>query len=192
MLQSQLDEIIEIADAVDQTDAWKEIKSKGIFQDILQVPCEINEYFDSAAGRPDVYWVDNAGVAYIIDLKTAASADHRKFYYQALGFHYDWQLANYAMLLKQIRPEIKSVRCFNLVVGKKKNIYNVELFEYPELMIERAGAEISAVVEQIKNEKDYLKYNPSFSKPVVFGVFSENGEAVSTGDWDDGDSGDKE
>ncbi|NTU69207.1 hypothetical protein HGB13_00015 [bacterium] len=182
MLQSQLDEIIEVADAVDQTDAWKTIKEKGIFQSILQIPYKINEHFDSLAGKPDVYWIDDEATCFIVDLKTAASAEHRKAYFQAMGFHYDWQLANYRFLLKALHPEIKKFRCFNLTVGKTKNIYGVELFEYDDFAIERAMFEINNVIEKIAAEKDYKKYNPSFLKPVPFGEFNVEGKV---GKFDD-------
>jgi len=181
MLQSQLDEIIEVADAVDQTDAWKTIKENGIFQAILQVPMAIGEYFDSLAGRPDVYWIKD-GICYLIDLKTAASADHRKFYYQALSFKYHWQLANYKMLLKTLHPEIKSFRCFNLVVAKKKNIYDVELEEIPENIINRAERDVLDTIDKIANDKEFKKYNPSFDNPHVFGSFDNDSEF---GDWED-------
>lgn len=171
MLQSQLDEIIEVADAVDQTDAWKTIKEKGVFQDILQVPMDIGKHFNSLAGRPDVYWIDENGVCFLTDLKTAASADHRKFYYQALGFKYHWQLANYKMLLTILHPEIKSFRCFNLVVAKRKNIYDVELEEIPENIIARAEVEVMDMIAKINNDKDFKKYNPSFANPHIFGQF---------------------
>lgn len=187
ILQTQLDEIIEIADAVDQTDAWKTIKSKGVFQEILQIPMEINEYFDSLAGKPDCYWVDEEKTCFLIDLKTAATADHRKYFYQAMGFHYDWQLANYAFLLKALHPEIKKFRCFNLVVAKTKNIYGVELFEYTDYQMSRAAFEVYTIINEIKEEKLYKKYNPSFNKPVPFGEFNDSSSvgAAGAGEFED-------
>lgn len=185
MLQSQLDEIIEIASAVEETDAWKYIKSKAQFQTILQIEMDINEHFTSLAGRPDFWWiedVDGVKTCFIVDLKTAQTADHRKYYYHALGFKYDWQLANYKGLLKQLYPEIEAFNCSNLVVAKNKNIYNVELFEYPEHVINSATTKLNNVINLIAIDTDYRKYNPSFESPAIFGEFSDNDDIDFLGD----------
>lgn len=180
-------EIFEVADAVAVTDAFKYIDSKSEKQVILQIPYEINEHFDSLTGRPDFCWVED-GVCYIIDLKTAATVDHKKYFYQALGFKYQQQLAMYEMLMDSLHKDIKSFRSFNLVVAKQKNVYGVELFEYPRTIINDAKLELLDTIDKIANDKSFAKYNPSFTSPIIFGDFS-NDEVGAAGEWTDGEDG---
>jgi hypothetical protein len=179
----QYTEIFEVADAVEKTDAFKYIKKNATCQDILQIPFIINEFFDCLAGRPDFYWRGENGVCYIVDLKTAQTVDHKKYFFQAMGFKYDQQLAMYRLLLRLIYPEIKSFRCFNLVVSKQKNVYGVELFEYPVSIIENATCGLLETIDAISKDIAYTKYNPSFDQPAVFGQFE--GGISDPGEWDD-------
>lgn len=186
ILKSQLDEAVKIVSAVDETKAWKTIKEKGRFQDILQIPMKINEHFDSMAGKPDVWWLDQDGTCYIVDLKTAMTSAHKSFYFRAIGFHYDWQLANYKMLLSSLYPQIERFRCFNIVVSKEKDIYATELFEYPSNLIEAAESSIIRMIDKISREKNYAKHNPSFDKAVIFGDFDrDNLEALVDSEEED-------
>lgn len=172
--QLQYDEIFNVADAVEKTEAWKDIKSKAKMQEILQVPMDLGEHFDCLAGKPDFYWIDN-GTCYLVDLKTSVTTNHKKYYYQAIGFKYHWQLANYEMLLEKLyQQNIADFRSFNLVVNKEKNVYGVELFEYPRSIISKAKAELLETIYQISHTKEFKKYNPSFKSPVTFGYFEEN------------------
>jgi len=174
ILKSQLDEAVKIVAAVDETSAWKTIKEKGRFQDILQIPMKLNDHFDSIAGKPDVWWLDPDGTCYIVDLKTAMTADHKNFYFRAIGFHYDWQLANYKMLLSSIYPQIERFKCYNFVVSKVKDIYSTQLFQYPGQMIEAAESAMIKMIDKISKEKNYAKYNPTFDRPVLFGDFEND------------------
>lgn len=170
ILQSQYDEIIEVASAVELTDAFQHIKLHANTQDILQVPMEINEHFDSLAGKPDFWWLDKeTGVCFIVDLKTAQSADPRRYYYQAIGYHYDSQLANYQSLILTLHPEVKAFRSFNLVAAKQKEVYSVELFEFTPEQMNIAHLWLQKQIKALSQEKEYKKYNPSFDKPVIFG-----------------------
>lgn len=180
----QYQEIFEVADAVEKTDAFKYIKERATFQDILQIPYEINEHFDSLTGRPDFWWIDGDGTCFIVDLKTSAVVDHRKYYYQALGFKYQQQLAMYEMLISSLN-NVKSFRSFNLVVSKQKNIYGVELFEYPRELINDAKLSLLETIDKIAQDKSFAKYNPSFNNPIILGSFSN--DEVGTGDWSDGE-----
>jgi hypothetical protein len=179
ILQSQYDEIIEVANAVEETDAFKYIASKAKNQDILQLEAPINEYFDSLAGRPDFWWIEEDGTCFIVDLKTSQTADSKRYYWQALGYHYDSQLAMYKMLLEQLHPAIKRFRTFNLVAAKNKDIYSVELFEFSYDIIDIASQWLMEQIDKIREEKEYKKYNPSFDKPIMFGDFGQDASVES-------------
>ena len=180
ILQSHYDEIIEVADAVEQTDAFQTIKRFAAAQVILQAQAKINEHFDCIAGRPDFYWIDDHGTCFIVDLKTAKTAEHKPYYYQALGYHYDSQLAMYKKLLEKLNPDIKQFRCFNLVAAKQRDVYKVELFEFDSVTIERAEEWLAEQIQSIEDETEYRKYNPSFDKPVIFGSFYDDTDAETS------------
>lgn len=171
--KNDYNEIFEVADAIEQTDAWKFIKTNNfVFQDILQQEMELGEHFDSLAGKPDIYGILN-DVCYLVDVKTAVTIDLRRYFYMAHGFHYDYQLANYETLLKLKFPNIKEFRSFNLVASKEKNFYGVELFEYPRSVIEKSKEEMAKLIVQISKEKEFKKYNPSFEAPKTLDISNQ-------------------
>ena len=179
--KTEYDEILNVSIAVEETEAFKHIKQNAVMQDILQIPMEINEHFDSLAGRPDFWW-KNGEICYIVDLKTSTTVDPKKYFYQATGFHYDQQLAMYKLLLGKLHPEIKHFLCYNLVVAKQKNIYGVELFQYPAEIITQAENKLVELIDKISHEKEYKKYNPTFDNPAIFGQFDGQEEY---GEWED-------
>jgi len=181
ILQSQYDEIIEVADAIEQTEAFAHIKRFATTQDILQVEMDINEHFDSLAGRPDWWWIDG-DTCYIVDLKTSKTVDPRQYYYHALGYGYDTQLANYRLLLKTLNPQIKEFRCFNLVAAKQKDVYRVELFEFTQFQLDQAEAKLQIWISELCVEKEYKRYNPTFERPVEFGKYGEDAQTTSSSD----------
>ena len=132
---------------------------------------DINEHFDSLAGRPDFWWIDADGTCHLVDLKTSAKTNPRQYFYSAMDFHYDSQLALYRYLLKELHPEIKRFQCYNLVVSKQREVYGVELYLFPEHILDRAEKWSFKLIEAIGKETEYKKYNPSFTEPALFGDF---------------------
>lgn len=169
--ETEYNEIIEVASAVEVTDAFKTIMEKASAQAILQSPMELGEYFDCLAGKPDWFWIDG-DTCYIVDLKTAATIDKKKYYYTALGYHYGSQLANYEYLISLVHPEVTSFKSFNLAVSKVKEIYAVELFEYPRSLISEQKVWLLDMIDKIKKETEFKKYNPSFDYPATLGVWA--------------------
>lgn len=187
LLQTQENEIIELAAAIEDTDAFKVIKENSQMQTILQVEDQISEHWDSRAGKPDFFWIDGKGVCFLIDLKTSKTADPRQYYWHAMGYRYDSQLAMYKMLLgEKYLDKISEVRCFNLVVSKQRDVYDVELFEFPTHTIDRATNWINYQIDAIRLETEYTKYNPSFDAPKIFGDYADT---QTTSTEDSGDSG---
>lgn len=187
LTQSQYDEIFEVASAVENTSAYQTIKRYAKSQVILQVPLAINKDFDSICGKPDWFWVDKDGTCFIVDLKTSKTTSERQYYYTALNYGYHCQLGMYRYLLRECYPEIKAFRCFNLVAEKTQDIYKVELYEYPESMIDEAETWLFDQIKKICLETDYKKYDPKFEEPVTLGSFNneqyvDESETTSTED----------
>lgn len=164
--ETEYAEIFEVASAVEITDAFKYIKERAATQIILQVPRAIGTHFDSLAGKPDWQWIEG-DTLFTVDLKTATPTAMGKYYYHAMGYKYDSQLAHYESLAAELNPEIKNFRSFNLVAFKQKDVYTTELYEYPREMITSAKGWLATMIERIDKERDFKKYNPSFACPVL-------------------------
>ena len=164
--ETEYKEIFEVASAVEVTDAFKTIQEKAKTQLILQVPRKIGEKFDSLAGKPDWQWVEG-DTLFTVDLKTATPTAMGRYYYHAQNYRYDSQLGNYEDLAAELNPEIKKFRSFNLVAFKQKDVWSVELYEFEREMIEAGKAWIKDIIARIDAEREFKKYNPSFTAPVL-------------------------
>lgn len=170
--QTMYDEIINIADAVMNTDAYKQlIKEDYIRQEILQIPWDGGNNFDSLAGTPDFYKIHDNGLCTIVDLKTTTELNPRKYHFTCETYSYYQQMAFYSFLLSEInKKKIKAFRYLHLAVAKTKDIYPVEVFELPEERIdEERTFLLNDVLPMIAQETEFAKYNPSLDAPVCIG-----------------------
>lgn len=177
--------IIDIADAVDKTEAYQEIKNTYTFQEIIEVPMELGEHFDCLYGKLDAYRINEDGVCDLLDLKSTVTVDDRKYFYKFFSFGYDKQLWFYSYLLKSKYPQIKSFRFWHLAVEKSEP-FRVKLFRIPNGHIINCEQEMLEAINKIANDTEFKKESVSFSNPVDLGDFSNSRN--SAGDWDDGDN----
>jgi len=162
-------EILELAVAVDNSAIWKFLMThKCHWQSILEMPLPKNKHFKSIAGKPDVFYIEGDTCS-LIDLKTTKTVDHTKYFYNALGYKYEWQMALYGKLIRHNFPKVKHVIYQHFAVEKSKDIHNVELFEFPKDMVEDCLPEIKKVIDTIIADKEFKKYDPKWNKPVMLG-----------------------
>jgi len=160
--------IINVADAVDKTTAWKQIKKDFIFQEIVCIEKDLGEHFKCMVGKPDAYRIKD-GVCDLLDVKTTASlpinlltgkVNKRKYIYSALDFGYYIQMLYYRELLQAKYPEIKSFRYLHCAVEKKEP-FNVNLFIIPNYEIEKYEEILFSTMENIKEDKEFKKRDVS-------------------------------
>ncbi len=171
--------IINVADAVDKTTAWKQIKKEFIFQEIISVEKDLGDYFDCMIGKPDAYRIKD-GVCDLLDIKTTVSlpinlltgkVNKRKYIYSALDYGYYIQMLYYRDLLKAKYPEIESFRFLHCAVEKKEP-FNVNLFIIPNNEVEKYEEILYSTIENIKNDKDFKKRDVSLDNAELL-VFDE-------------------
>jgi hypothetical protein len=179
--RADYDKIVDLADAVVKTSAYTEISKDYVFQEIVQIPAQLGPNFDCYYGKPDAYRIKD-GVCDLLDIKTTQSVNAKKYFYQAMGFGYMKQLWFYSLLLESKYPKIKSFRYWHLAVDKKEP-YLVQLFSIPKHFVDEAGFEFQQTIDRLIADTTYLKYNPSFENPAIFGQFE--GGISDPGEWDD-------
>ena len=179
--QAQYNEIFEVADAVANTEVFKDIDKTFEKQVILKQDVKIGEHFVGLAGIPDYIKITDDEII-IVDLKTARTTDPRKYYYHCLEFGYFRQQAHYQMLAEKMFPGRKCTS-YHLVVDKLKDIYNVVLFKLDQRQVEIAKNELILIVEEIKNRKDFNKPNITWSDAITLSPNSD--------DWMDEEDGEE-
>jgi hypothetical protein len=165
MNQKQYDEILSIASAVENTSAYKFIKEKFIFQEIVQVPADLGKYFSCYLGKPDAYYIDDKNHLWLVDLKTAATVDNKRYFYNAQSYYYFQQLWFYAFLLKLKYPHIKTLSYWHLAVEKKEP-FNVKLFRIPNLYVENCESHMLSTIQTIAADTEFKKADASFTNPT--------------------------
>lgn len=166
---NQYEELMSLAIAVEQTDAYKQLKDY-VKQDILSVEMDLGEHFHGIAGIPDFYKIDHlTKKCKIIDLKTSNVIEPRKYYYHCLEFGYFRQLAMYSILLKAKYPEITEFEYYHLVVDKTKNINHVRTFQLANFDVEIEIDYLNNIFKAIKEVKEFKKYNPRFEDSQMIG-----------------------
>lgn len=180
------DLIINVSDAVDKTEVYQKIKKEYTFQEIVQIPMELGQHFDCLYGKIDAYKINDDGVCDLLDLKSTASlpvdlrtgkVSSKRYLYSALDYGYFIQLWFYAYLLRQKYSQIKSFRYWHLAVEKKEP-YRVELFKISDYEINKWGDVVLNAIDNIKNDKTFNKFQPSFDDP------SQLGEELSEDEFD--------
>lgn len=185
--RADFDAIIDIADAVERTDAYKEIASTFTFQEIIEVPMELGEHFSALYGKLDAYRINEDGVCDLLDVKTSVTVDERKYFYKFFSLGYHIQLFFYSMLLKSKYAEkIKSFRFYHLAVEKTEP-YNVKLFSIPLGNVMECETLVMETINKIAQDTTFEKANPSFINPTLLGSYAD-AVPVSVGDWSDGNN----
>jgi hypothetical protein len=111
-------------------------------------------------GELDYLYLDGEQ-AVIVDLKTAENIDKRPFFYKALEYGYNTQLAYYRMLVRLNYPEIKNVKCYILAAKKDRFIPSACFYEVSatvmdkqEEVIKNALVELQACIDGEKTWDD--------------------------------------
>jgi hypothetical protein len=165
--RADYDQIIEIADAVMNTDAYKEIAATFTFQEIVEVPMELGKHFDCLYGKIDAYRINEDGICDLLDIKTAVSIEDRQYFYKFFNLRYDVQLWFYSYLLKSKYPQIKGFRFWHLAAGKSEP-YAVKLYPIPVGLIMACANEVMETIDKIIGDTEFKKHNPSFATPDKF------------------------
>jgi hypothetical protein len=182
--EADYDLIIEVANAVEITDAWKQIKKEFTFQEIISVEQDLGKNFDCLVGKPDAYRINKDGVCDLLDVKTTVAlpvnlltgrVNKRKYLYSALDLGYFIQMWFYSYLLRLKYPEITSFRYFHLAVEKKEP-FRVELFQIPNYSVIKYEPFLLDTIEKIAKDDKYQKRDVSFedAELLVFDDQEEN------------------
>lgn len=176
--QTDYDEIMAIAIAVEETEVYRDINKKYIKNPILTFDTKIGEHFVGLAGRPDYILVTDKEII-IVDLKTSRTTDPRKYYYHCKEFGYFRQQAMYQDLAQKTYGNLP-VRSYHLTVDKQKDICNVVLFELDQDEIDSESIEIEAVVTEIAFRTDWSKPKVAWSDAIKL-----TNPLIPVEDWDD-------
>jgi hypothetical protein len=167
--ESDYELIINVADAVDKTTAWKEIKKEYIFQEIFCIEEKVGNHFDYLTGKIDAYKIVE-DTAYILDVKSTASlpinlmtgnVNKRKFYYSSLDYGYFIQMNYYKRLIQKKYPDVKNFVFLNFAVEKKEP-FNTFLFYVANNDVSKYDAIIDQTIERIKNDNEFKKRDVTF------------------------------
>lgn len=155
--ESEYENIMAIAIAVQRTSVWKDIEKTFTTQEILIKPDNtLGKYFDCLYGKPDAYKIDKNGVCTLLDLKTSLTIDRRKFFHKAKDLGYFKQLWMYSLLLQYCHPEIKSF-VYKFVVAEKSEPYHVKLFTVPNIFVRQCEDDMLDTIDKISKDKSFKK-----------------------------------
>ena len=164
--ESMHEQITGICRAVEATDAYKDIIDKKYkSQQIFSIDMELGN-FKGLCGIPDWYRIDKSRTCFIIDLKTTADADPKKYYYHCKEYGYFRQAAMYRRLIRGKYKNIKEFINLHLVV-EKGEINHVFAYELDNAEVVEAGEYLHEIIEQIKEEKDFLSPNPKWEERIT-------------------------
>lgn len=166
LTRAQYDEIINLADAVTKTSAYKKIMSWEK-QKVLFTDDKIGDYFDGLAGLPDYFKYDEeTGIIDIVDLKTSRTIGLSKYFYHCVEYGYLMQAALYSYLARVMYPNAIEVRFWHLVV-EKSDANNVELFRFDNALIENEIIKLKRLIQIITEDKEFKKKDASFNDPQI-------------------------
>lgn len=175
LTEREYDEVVGICEAVEKTSAYQKLrgyKKQQILQYDFKVEMgkESNDIFKGLCGIPDFYKIDKEGHCIIIDLKTSRTIDKKKYYYHALEFGYFRQQAMYQKLLRELRPEIKTIESRHLVVEKDPDgIYKVKTFKLKQSEIDTEYDKLIDIVLDIRREKKWEDEDATWDKMEELG-----------------------
>jgi hypothetical protein len=140
-----------IIDNVKRTTLYKDIKKNFKKQVILQHDMPLGP-FTGIAGALDFYKIDG-DKAIIIDLKTTSDASEGKFRWQATDLKYWLQQAVYQMLVHLNYPQVKECKSYILAVENNGPVYDMNIFELDQEIINLEKSFISTVIQKITLDK---------------------------------------
>jgi len=166
--QSDYELIINCADAVDKTTAWKQIKKEFTFQEIIEIKEDLGKYFNCRLGKLDAYRIKD-GVCDLLDVKSTQAlpinlltgrVDKKKYLYSAISYGYYIQMLYYRDLLKAKYPEIKTFRFLHCAIEKQEP-YNVNIFIIPNNEVEKYEEILYSTIDRIKADTEFKKRDVS-------------------------------
>ncbi len=164
--ESEYENIMAIAIAVQSTEVWKEIEKNFKMQEIIQVPDDsLGEHFDCLYGKLDAYRINKDGICDLADLKTNLTVDEREFFYKALRLGYFKQLKFYSQLLQEKYPEITGFRYW-FVVAEKSEPYRVRLFSVDAKLVDECETDLQYTIKEISERKDWSRPNLSWKDAI--------------------------
>lgn len=165
LTRSEYDEIIGLADAVEKTTAYKQIKNWEK-QKVLFANEKIGDYFDGLAGLPDyINYDQKTQTVDIVDLKTSRTIDLRSYFYHAQEYGYFLQAALYVYLALKTYPDAKNYNFYHLVVEKSES-YNVTVFRFPNLLVDSEIERLKDMIAVIGSDKEFKKIDALLDKPI--------------------------
>lgn len=171
--QKEYDQIINIADSVIKTSAYDRLIKEFTFQEIIQIEANLGDNFDSYVGKPDAYKIEKDGTCVIVDIKTAADIDDRKFWYQSVKFGYLIQQWFYSFLLKRKYPSITGFNYYILAQEKSEPL-GIKLFKIPNEYVDKQETVVVDAINRIIKEKEFKKDDASFDNPSILKDPSDN------------------
>jgi len=154
--QSQYRDIFDIADAVAETEVYKDIDKNFKKQVILTKDIKINDYFVGLCGLPDFIKVTKDEIV-IVDLKTSRTVDTREYFYHCKKYGYFRQQAMYQSLAEHKFPGRKKISSYHLVVNKEQDVNNVVLFKIDQKLIDQDLVVLNNLINSISNQSDWSR-----------------------------------
>lgn len=167
--------ILGLANAIEATTAWQDLKKKGEFQALVAMDIKIGEHFDHLAGLPDHLLIEG-DTCFISDLKTSMTIDKNKYYYHCKEYGYFLQAALYRFIIGVNHPEIKKFVNQHIVVEKAKDLWRVQCFELPQEEVDKAMAIIKETIVAIENDKDFKKKDATWGDSILLKPYEKEEE----------------
>lgn len=194
MTQASYQEAVTISERVMATQAFKELDGferqvvleqkdpLWVFEEPMKEPAIVGKGIPPLCGMLDFLKVENEK-AIIVDLKTARTADPKKYYYHAQDYGYFIQAAVYTKLVRVNYPQVKTIDFYHLVVSKEnKNLYQVQTFKFDTNLIEQHITQVNNLILEISLRKEWQRKDSSFKDAILLGA-----TAVMPAEWSDGE-----
>lgn len=173
--EDEYNTILGLANAIEATTAWQDLKKKGEFQALVSMDIKIGEHFDHLAGLPDHLLIEG-DTCFISDLKTSMTIDKNKYYCHCKEYGYFLQAALYRFIIGINHPEIKKFVNQHIVVEKAKDLWRVQCFELPQEEVDKAMAVIKETIVAIENDKDFKKKDATWGDSILLKPYEKEEE----------------
>ena len=181
LTRPEFDAIINIADAIYRTTAYKEIFKTHNRQEIIQMPIDLGEHFDCIVAKIDFFEITADGVCRLNDMKTTRSIDDTKFWYSCKEWGYFFQLFVYSLALKYKYPEIKSFT-YSILAGETSEPYRVKYFKIPNQYIEQEADRYLYAINSIKAGL-FDKEDASIQNPTLLCAPSDRADLINNNEF---------
>lgn len=175
LTQSQYDDCLDMGKVMLAQPFYEEIKDYKK-QEIITADMPIGEHFVGLSAIPDFYQIKD-GICDIVDLKTAADADTRKYFYKCLDFGYFRQFAVMTIIFRGMGLGIKEFRYWHYVCEKNTNdsIFTPHLFRLANERVEWHCNEVmDLIIPDIAREKDFNPLTVSRKDAVLLGAIDSD------------------